>query len=87
MIVIDTVASEEFPMLLVAIKVNVVAERTAVGVPVIAQVVGFTLSVPGRAVVPPLISQPVIADPLLLSAVGVMLMAVPAVPVVPVAPE
>ena len=56
----------------------------ALGVPEITQVVGATVRVPGRAVVPPLIAQAVTEAPFAATVEGVTVIRVPVVPVVPV---
>jgi hypothetical protein len=74
---------------LVATKVNVVADKVAVGVPEITQVVALTESVTGNNPAladPALIAHAVMADPFALKVVGVTDIAVPAVPEVPAAP-
>ena len=63
-----------------------VADKTAVGVPEITQVVALIDNVPGRAVVPPLIAQAVTDAPLAVTVGGVTDMAVFTEPEVPVAP-
>ena len=60
--------------------------RRAVGVPAITHVEELTLSVAGNAVVLALMSQAVIAAPLVVNVVGETLMAWLTVPAVPVAP-
>ena len=79
-------ASAESPALLVATRVNGVAEIAWVGVPEISQVVALTDSPVGSAVVPPLMPQPVTAPPRAFRSVGVTLIGCPWVPLVPVAP-
>lgn len=72
-----TVASAEVPAKFVATTVKFVKLASAVGVPEITQVVGFTVNPVGNAVVLDLIPQPVMFRPFEFKEVGEMLRTVP----------
>jgi hypothetical protein len=81
--IVKVTSAELEPAELVAVTVKLVAARVALGVPEITQVEELMVSPDGKLGEA---LQPVIAEPWLLSVLGVMDIAAPTLPLVPVEP-